>query len=206
EGTYICQELESPDGHLIDSEPQTVYISGKEQDVVTLRFGNAPLGSLLITKVSDDEKREPLSDVEFLLTDSSGNFIGTNNGRYVTNSAGEILVEGLTPGTTVVAREVRAKPGYLLDDSPQYALIRSGETVGLEFRNAPAGNLVIVKRSSSGTHEPLEGVEFKITYADGSYVPDENGQLSSNGLYYTDREGKITISGVVGTVVVTETA
>ena len=31
-----------------------VYISGKEQDVVTLRFGNAPLGSLLITKVSDD--------------------------------------------------------------------------------------------------------------------------------------------------------
>ena len=206
EGTYICQELESPDGHLIDSEPQTVYISGKEQDVVTLRFGNAPLGSLLITKVSDDEKREPLSDVEFLLTDSSGNFIGTNNGRYVTNSAGEILVEGLTPGTTVVAREVRAKPGYLLDDSPQYALIRSGETVGLEFRNAPAGNLVIVKRSSSGTHEPLEGVAFKITYADGSYVPDENGQRSSNGLYDTDRAGKITISGVVGTVVVTETA
>ena len=205
-GTYICQELESPDGHLIDSEPQTVYISGKEQDVVTLRFGNAPLGSLLITKVSDDEKREPLSDVEFLLTDSSGNFIGTNNGRYVTNSAGEILVEGLTPGTTVVAREVRAKPGYLLDDSPQYALIRSGETVGLEFRNAPAGNLVIVKRSSSGTHEPLEGVEFKITYADGSFVPDENGQISSNGLYYTDREGKITISGVVGTIVATETA
>ena len=205
-GTYICQELESPDGHLIDSEPQTVYISGKEQDVVTLRFGNAPLGSLLITKVSDDEKREPLSDVEFLLTDSSGNFIGTNNGRYVTNSAGEILVEGLTPGTTVVAREVRAKPGYLLDDSPQYALIRSGETVGLEFRNAPAGNLVIVKRSSSGTHEPLEGVEFKITYADGSFVPDENGQLSSNGLYYTDREGKISISGVVGTIVATETA
>ena len=206
EGTYIVQELESPDGHLIDSEPQTVYISGKEQDVVTLRFGNAPLGSLLITKVSDDEKQEPLSDVEFLLTDSSGNFIGTNNGRYVTNSAGEILVEGLTPGTTVVAREVRAKPGYLLDDSPQYALIRSGETVGLEFRNAPAGNLVIVKRSSSGTHEPLEGVEFCITYADGSYVPDENGQLSSNGLYYTDREGKITLSGVVGTIVATETA
>jgi len=206
EGTYICQELESPDGHLIDSEPQTVYISGKEQDVVTLRFGNAPLGSLLITKVSDDEKHTPLSDVEFLLTDSSGNFIGTNNGRYVTNSAGEILVEGLTPGTTVVAQEVRAKPGYLLDDSPQYALIRSGETVGLEFRNAPAGNLVIVKRSSSGTHEPLEGVEFKITYADGSFVPDENGQLSSNGLYYTDREGKITISGVVGTIVATETA
>ena len=210
EGTYICQELESDGNHIIDSEPQTVYISGKDQDVVTLRFGNAPLGSLLITKVSDDEKHTPLSDVEFLLTDSSGNFIGTNNGRYVTNSAGEILVEGLTPGMTVVAREVRAKPGYLLDDSPQYALIKSGETVGLEFRNAPAGNLVIVKRSrtsdSSENNKPLEGVEFKITYADGSYLPDENGQISSNGIYYTDENGMITISGVVGTVVATETA
>lgn len=206
EGTYICQELESPDGHIIDSEPQTVYISGKDQDVVTLRFGNAPLGSLLITKISDDDKREPLSDVEFLVTDSAGNYLGNNNGKYTTNSAGEILIDGITPGTTVVVREIRAKTGYLLDGTPQSALIKSGETARLEFRNAPAGNLVIVKRSSSGTHEPLEGCEFKITYADGSYVPDENGQISSNGLYYTDREGKITISGVVGTVIAYETS
>lgn len=204
-GTYICQELESPDGHIIDSEPQTVYISGKDQDVVTLRFGNAPLGSLLITKVSDDSKAEPLSGVEFLVTDSSGNFIGTDNGRFTTNSAGEILIEGLTPGTTMVVRETRSKPGYLLDGSPQHALIRSGQTVGLQFRNAPAGNLIIQKNSSGVDKAPLEGVEFKITYADGSFVRDANGQLSSNGLYYTDKHGQIVLSGVVGTLVVTET-
>ena len=204
-GTYVCQELESDGNHIIDREPQTVWISGEDQDVVTLRFGNAPLGSLLITKLSDDNKHEPLSGVEFLLTDSSGNYLGNDNGRFATNAAGEILVDGLEPGMTVIAREVRAKTGYLLDDSPQHALIKSGETVHLQFLNQPAGNLIIRKVSSGPNGEPLEGVEFKITYADGSFVPDANGELSSNGIYYTNKSGEIRISGVVGTVVATET-
>ena len=204
-GTYVCQELESDGNHIIDREPQTVWISGEEQDVVTLRFGNAPLGSLLITKLSDDSKHEPLSGVEFLLTDSSGHYLGNDNGRFTTNAAGEILMDGLEPGMTVIAREVRAKTGYLLDDSPQHALIKSGETAHLQFLNQPAGNLIIRKVSSGPNGEPLEGVEFKITYADGSFVPDANGELSSNGIYYTNKSGEIRISGVVGTVVATET-
>ena len=203
-GTYICQEIESDGNHIIDREPQTVWISGEDQDVVTLRFGNAPLGSLLITKLSDDSKHEPLSGVEFLLTDSSGHYLGNDNGRFTTNAAGEILVDGLEPGMTVIAREVRAKMGYLLDDSPQHALIKSGETAHLQFLNQPAGNLIIRKVSSGPNGEPLEGVEFKITYADGSFVPDANGELSSNGIYYTNKSGEIRISGVVGTVVATE--
>ena len=203
-GTYVCQELESDGNHIIDREPQTVWISGEDQDVVTLRFGNAPLGSLLITKLSDDSKHEPLSGVEFLLTDSSGHYLGNDNGRFTTNAAGEILVDGLEPGMTVIAREVRAKTGYLLDDSPQHALIKSGETAHLQFLNQPAGNLIIRKVSSGPNREPLEGVEFKITYADGSFVPDANGELSSNGIYYTNKSGEIRISGVVGTVVATE--
>ena len=204
-GTYVCQELESDGNHIIDREPQTVWISGEDQDVVTLRFGNVPLGSLLITKLSDDSKHEPLSGVEFLLTDSSGHYLGNDNGRFTTNAAGEILVDGLEPGMTVIAREVRAKTGYLLDDSPQHALIKSGETARLQFLNQPAGNLIIRKVSSGPNKEPLEGVEFKITYADGSFVPDANGELSSNGIYYTNKSGEIRISGVVGTVVATET-
>ena len=204
-GTYVCQELESDGNHIIDRELQTVWISGEDQDVVTLRFGNAPLGSLLITKLSDDSKHEPLSGVEFLLTDSSGHYLGNDNGRFTTNAAGEILVDGLEPGMTVIAREVREKTGYLLDDSPQHALIKSGETAHLQFLNQPAGNLIIRKVSSGPNGEPLEGVEFKITYADGSFVPDANGELSSNGIYYTNKSGEIRIFGIVGTVVATET-
>ena len=296
-GTYVCQELESDGNHIIDREPQTVWISGEDQDVVTLRFGNAPLGSLLITKLSDDSKHEPLSGVEFLLTDSSGNYLGNDNGRFTTNAAGEILADGLEPGMTVIAKEVRAKDGYILDDTPQsvkikrnsvmtlefrnqpkggvlvkkvdavtnapisdveflvtdsdgnlignangkfvtdsagtftitdiipdttliiketrtkdgYILddtpqtvkVKSNEVVTVEFRNQPKGNLIVVKQDSV-TKAPLEGVQFKIVYANGSYVDADSGTLSSTGLYWTDKDGKIALSGISGTVVVTE--
>jgi len=295
-GTYVCEEISAPDGYVITDATETVYLSGKDQDVITVTFGNDKMGSLLIVK-KDAVTGAPISDVEFLVTDSDGSVIGTANGRYVTDSAGTIRIDGLTPGMTVIAREVRAKDGYILDDTPQsikikrnavmtlefrnqprggvlvkkvdavtnapisdveflvtdsdgnlignangkfvtdsagtftitdiahgttlviketrakdgYLLddtpqtvkVKSDEVVTVEFRNAPKGNLIIVKQDSV-TKEPLEGVEFKITYADGSYVDAEGGTLSSTGLYWTDKAGKISISGISGTIVATE--
>ena len=43
----------------------------------------------------------------------------------------------------------RAKPGYLLDDTPQTAEIKAGQTVTLQFRNQPLGNLIIHKLSGA---------------------------------------------------------
>ena len=204
-GYYICEELSSDGDHVIDTSPQSVYISGKDQDVVQLHFGNSPKGSLLVKKVSAADS-SPLSDVEFLVTDSSGAVVGNTNGKFVTDSAGTFLVTGIDPGTTLVVKETRAKDGYLLDDTPQTAVIRAGQTVTLEFRNQPEGNLIIQKLSSADKKTPLEGVQFKITYADGSFVDTEDGKLSSNGLYFTDANGQIILSGLTGTVVVTEVA
>ena len=201
-GYYICEELESDSGHVIDAAPQSFYISGKDQDIVTLYFSNAPKGVVLVKKVSSADN-SPLSDVEFLVTKSDGSVVGDANGKFVTDSTGTFLVEGVEPGTTLVIRETRAKPGYLLDDTPQTVQVKEGQTVTVEFRNQPLGNLIIHKLSSKDK-TPLEGVQFKITYADGSYLPDESGKLSSNGLYWTDAEGQIVLSGITGTVVVTE--
>ena len=201
-GTYIIEELSSDGSHIIDTPPQTVYLSGEEQEVVQVYFGNSPKGSLLIKKVSSADNF-PLSDVQFFVTESDGTVVGDGNGSFTTDSAGTILIEGIDPGTTLVVRETRAKGGFLLDDTPQTAQIQAGQTVTLEFRNQPEGNLIIHKLSSTDK-KPLEGVQFKITYADGSYLPDENGHLSSNGLYWTDENGQIVLSGITGTVVVTE--
>ena len=203
-GTYICEEVSSDGNHIIDSEPQTVWISGEDHDVVIIRFGNSPFGSLLITKLSDDNKRSPIPNTDFLLTYSDGTFVGNDNGIYTTNAAGEILVDGLEPGVTIIVREVRAAAGFLLDESPQHIQIKSGETVHLQFLNKPLGNLIIKKNSSAPTQEAVPGAEFEITYADGSYVDAAGGTISSNGRYVTDEHGEIRISGIVGTVVVTE--
>lgn len=201
EGTYIVEELASDSGHVIDSAPQTVYISGKQQDVVQLYFGNSPKGALLVKKI-DSVTHKPLSDVEFFVTTADGSVVGDANGKYITDSAGTFTITDITPGTTLVVKETRARDGYLLDDAPQTATVKAGQTVTLEFRNQPQGSLIINKLSSADKKTPLEGVLFQITYSNGSYV--DNGALSSKGLYRTDKNGQIILSGITGTVIVTE--
>ena len=202
-GTYIIEELSSDGSHVIDTPPQTVYLSGKDQEVVQVYFNNSPKGSLLIKKVSSADN-SPISDVQFFVTESDGTVVGDSNGYFVTDSAGTILIEGIDPGTTLVVKETRAKDGFILDDTPQTAQIQAGQTVTLEFRNQPTGQLIIHKLSGNDKKTPLEGVQFKITYSDGSFVDADSGQLSSNGLYWTNSEGQIILSGLTGTVVVTE--
>ena len=198
--TVIAREVQAKDGYILDDTPQSIKI--KRNSVMTLEFRNQPKGGILAKKV-DAVTNAPISDVEFLVTDSDGNLIGNANGKFVTDSAGTFTITDIAPGTTLVIKETRAKDGYLLDDTPQTVKVKSNEVVTVEFRNQPKGNLIVVKQDSV-TKEPLEGVEFKITYADGSYVDAEGGTLSSTGLYWTDKEGKITLSGISGTVVVTE--
>lgn len=202
-GTYIIEELSSDGSHVIDTPPQTVYLSGEDQEVVQVYFGNSPKGSLLIKKVSSADN-SPISDVQFFVTESDGTVVGDSNGYFVTDSAGTILIEGIDPGTTLVVKETRAKDGFLLDGTPQTTQIKAGQTVTLEFRNQPTGQLIIHKLSGNDKKTPLEGVQFKITYSDGSFVDADSGQLSSNGLYWTNSGGQIILSGLTGTVVVTE--
>ena len=198
--TVIAKEVRAKDGYILDDTPQSIKI--KRNAVMTLEFRNQPRGGVLVKKV-DAVTNAPISDVEFLVTDSDGNLIGNANGKFVTDSAGTFTITDIAPGTTLVIKETRAKDGYLLDDTPQTVKVKSNEVVTVEFRNQAKGNLIIVKQDSV-TKEPLEGVQFKIVYADGSYVDAESGTLSSAGLYRTDKAGKISISGISGTVVVTE--
>lgn len=198
--TVIAKEARAKDGYILDDTPQSIKI--KRNAVMTLEFRNQPKGGVLVKKV-DAVTNAPISDVEFLVTDSDGNLVGNANGKFVTDSAGTFTITDIAPGTTLVIKETRAKAGYILDDTPQTVKVKSNEVTTLEFRNQPKGNLIIVKQDSV-TKEPLEGVQFKIVYADGSYVDAEGGTLSSTGLYWTDKEGKITISGISGTVMVTE--
>ena len=198
--TVVVKEVRAKDGYILDDTPQSIKI--KRNSVMTLEFRNQPKGGVLVKKV-DAVTNEPISDVEFLVADSDGNFIGNANGKYVTDSAGTFTITDVAPDTTLIIKEARAKAGYILDDTPQTVKVKSGEVVTVEFRNQPKGNLIVVKQDSV-TKAPLEGVQFKIVYADGSYVDAAGGTLSSAGLYWTDKDGEITISGISGTVVVTE--
>ena len=199
-GTYVCEEISAPHGYVMDTAPQTAYISGKEQDCITLTFTNSKYGSLLVKKI-DSISREPLSDIQFYITTSDGSVVGNGNGYFTTDSAGTILVSDIMPGTTLVVKETRTRPGYILDDVPQTVKIESNETKTLEFRNQPTGSLLIRKVCSVNPSVTLANAEFKVTYSDGSLIGD------SNGVYRSDENGEVRIEGLTPgkSVVITET-
>ena len=202
-GTLVVTEVETIPGYTIDPAHQTQTVQVNPNDTQTLYFTNTPSTTLVIEKYIEGTTT-PLEGVTFLVTDSSGAVVGPSNGEYITDEAGRIVIDDLEPGTTVTAREIKTLEGYVLDGAPKSIKIKAGEVQILRFYNSKQGTLVIRKLDSE-THEPLAGVEFELTYADGGYVDDANGHLSSKGLYTTDQNGEIRISGVTGTIVIKET-
>ena len=202
-GTLVVTETATIPGYSIDPATQTQTVQVNPNDTQTLTFYNTPSTTLVIEKYIEGTTT-PLEGVTFLVTDSSGAVVGPSNGEYITDENGRIVIDDLEPGTTITAREVKTLEGYVLDTAPKSIEIKSGEVQTLRFYNSKQGTLVI-RKLDSVTKEPLAGVEFELTYADGGYVDDANGHLSSLGLYTTDQNGEIRISGVTGTIVVKET-
>ena len=210
--SVIVTETKAPDGYIIDTQSQTVQV--KEGRTVSLTFKNQPKGKLIIQK-RDSATGQPLPGAEFRVTTAAGCEVGldgvigtstlTQNGIFTTDGQGEITITNLAPGAYVI-NEIKAPTGYVMDRASTNVVIgKNGDTQTVIVKNSKAGTLVIDKRDSL-TGKPLQGVAFKVTTSTGEFVPAENGQISSNGLYFTDKDGKITIHGVVGTLVVTETA
>ena len=210
--SVIVTETKAPDGYIIDTQSQTVQI--KEGRTVSLTFKNQPKGKLIIQK-RDSATGQPLPGAEFRVTTAAGCEVGldgvigtatlTQNGIFTTDGQGEITITNLAPGAYVI-NEIKAPTGYVMDRASTNVVIgKNGDTQTVIVKNSKAGTLVIDKRDSL-TGKSLQGVTFKVTTSTGEFVPAENGQISSNGLYFTDKDGKITIHGVVGTLVVTETA
>ena len=199
--TIIVSEDKAPIGYIKDETPKTIVVRSGVPNSLT--FDNEPSTTLVIHKYIEGTENEPLSGVAFKVVDGSGAAVGPDDGVYYTDKAGEIVLNGLEPGTTVVAREIKSVDGFVLDGTPQDILIKAGTVQNLTFWNKRQGALIINKLDAV-TKKPLEGVTFKITMANGEFVPDENGKISSNGLYYTDENGQIILKGVTGTLVVTE--
>ena len=201
-GTLVVTETRSIPGYSIDPNTKTQTVVVNPNDTQTLRFYNTPSTTLVIEKYIEGTTT-PIKGVTFLVTDSSGAVIGNSNGEFITDENGRIVLEGLEPGTTVTAKEIKTVEGFVLDGTPKSIKIKAGEVQTLRFYNQKQGGIVI-KKLDSVTKKPLSGVQFQLTYADGSYVDADNGHLSSKGLYTTDANGEIRLTGIVGTLVISE--
>lgn len=178
-GTYIVSEIKGPDGFILDNTPHTIVV--KKNETATVEIANTPMSTLEIRKV-DSVTGKPLSGITFEVEKLSGERIGT----FVTDAAGRIVIPDLTP-QWVVVRETKTRPGYKLDPDPINVEIKSGKTTVVKFQNQPYPVLDLLKVDAE-TGKPMEGVQFRLL----------DSQKREIGVFTTNRNGRITLTGLDG--------
>lgn len=206
-GNYTITEVKAPDGYLIGKNAsRTIQITAG--DTQTITFANPSTCSLLIKKVCSINTDKMLEGAVFDVRYADGTVVGDSNGVFTTGADGTILITGLEANKAIVVTETKAPDGFAIDTTPQTITTQAGKVVQLTFANAPYGKIIIEKRDSK-TNELLPGAEFRVTTAAGCEV-GQNGvigdtNLTSNGIFTTGADGKITITNVrPGNYVITE--
>ena len=202
-GEYTITEVRpAPGFQMKEPTTQKIILHGSESKTVT--FQNEPLNAIIVEKY-DSVTHEALPGCTFQLrylggTSGTG---GTVIGQKVTGKNGTAIWTGLKSGTYIL-EEVDPADGYsIIQSSETIFLADSGEqsVVTVRFENMPDGQLLIRKVCDVNPSITLQDAEFKITYTDGTLIGD------SNGIFRTDENGEIHISGLKPgkSVVVTET-
>ena len=221
-GTVVVTEVQSVPGYTIDEDTRSQTVVVNPDDTQHLYFYNDPEKTLVLQKYIYDGKKndQPLAGVEFLVTDSTGAYIGPDNGRYVSDSKGRVVITGLTAGMTITAKEVSTVAGYVLDSTPQTIEISEGDEVQtLYFYNEPEGGVEFTKVSAADKTERIPDTTFEVrnvsddalvdtvtTGKDGKvYLPLEAGdyyavetncpssfRLDATPIYFTVEDGQVT--------------
>jgi uncharacterized surface anchored protein len=187
EDAYVVSEIKAPDGYQLDSEPQTIVIEGGK--VHSVEFLDKPFSGIEIIK-TDAYSHAPLSGATFTVERDNGERIG----KYVTDTAGKILVAGLDSGAYVVSETI-APDGYQLDALPQTVVVKNNALTVAEFADKPFSGIEIIKTATDGV-TPLLGAVFTVERVSGERV----------GKYTTDVSGKILVPDLAeGVYIVAET-
>ena len=241
--TVVVTETKVPDGYVLNSTPQTIIVKNGSNSVNSgtvggttngntggttnvgggtnggndLTFENDPKTRLVIEKYITGTTT-PLKGVTFLVTESNGQVLGSANGEYVTDENGRIVIEGLEPGKTIIAKEIRTLDGYLLDTTPKTIQIKVGDAQTLKFYNTPVGGLELIKVNEADKSQRIPNTTFEIRRMDGGLVDtittDKQGrahldldagdyyaveieagkgfELDATPTYFTVRDGKAT--------------
>lgn len=109
-GEYLYQEVEAPEGYIVDSQDYEFTISGQE-DFVQAIVSNVGTGNIKVIK-QDEATEDTLQNCEIALLDKDKKVIFTG----VTDENGEVLFEDLAYGLYYY-QETKAPNGYILDET-----------------------------------------------------------------------------------------
>ena len=188
EGTYMYQEIVSPEGYIVNDDKIQFTVDAIEDDGENIVTVTNKKTEAVITK-TDLVSGEAVPGATIEIKDSEGNPIPGS--PFVTDKDGKISVEKLVPGTYTF-KETIAPDGYILNEEECTFTIEADGTV--------TGTKTL-------TNKPTEAVITKTDLVTGEGVPgatieikDSEGNPITGSPFVTDKDGKITLSKLpVGT-------
>lgn len=158
-----------------------VYQSGNYQKIGVLPASD-PLDSVLklkvlkegdfeLTKIDADTKK-PLANAKIEVE------VGGKKQVITTDKNGKGKIKGITHGTKIVAKEITAPNGYVVNTKPQTITVEANKTVALTFTNKEQlGNAIIVKEDVQTGNKAqgkasLENAVYGLYQADGTKIKE----------------------------------
>ena len=171
EGTYIIEEIQPPEGYLLDGEnsKKTVNLSFENSQEVVFRDFAKP--KLLIRKI-DVDTGEPLEGAVIRVSRRGS----SEYTEVTTGKDGTALLKGLEEDWYQV-QEICSPEGYILDSAVHDVELIAGQTATVVLTNSKEPGLTI-KKVDAETGDPLPGAVFRVTMPNGSIkdvTTDENG-------------------------------
>lgn len=176
-GWYQVTELRSPTDYTpVGTHYDIELTAGKTSELIVQ---NRKKPTLTIEKI-DSMTLQPLDGVVFEVRIKNGKSLG----QFTTDAGGRIVVESLEPGQIYEVREVRALPGYLMDETVHEIKLDENENPVLKLKNIPEHPILIQKRDAV-TGDPIPDTTFLVTHSDGRLVGEftmgENGMATVAG-------------------------
>lgn len=181
-GEYKIKEvsLGTNEEYTLNEEYKTITV--EEDKIKSIQFENEhKKGSLKIYKVDLDNKKIPVSDVEFEITDKDGY-------KYVakSNKDGIAYVENIRTGVVTI-KETKTNKIYKLSKDIYYAEIKCNELAEITIKNEKLkGQIEVNKVDAEDKEYKLEGVEFEVINSNDEVVEtiktDKNGKVVTSKL------------------------
>ena len=155
EGTYIIEEIQPPEGYLLDGEnsKKTVNLSFENNQEVVFRDFAKP--KLLIRKI-DVDTGEPLEGAVIRVARRGS----SEYTEVTTGKDGTALLEGLEEDWYQV-QEIRSPEGYILDSTVRDVELVAGKAATVVLTNSKEPSLTI-RKVDAETGDPLPGAVFRV--------------------------------------------
>lgn len=182
-GTYTFTEIQAPKGY-IKSEETCTFIIDKDGNVTgKTELKNQKEGTVVLSKTDIvDGKGVPGAEIRVLDKDKKD----IDGSPFITDENGNIVIEGLDPGTYTF-KETVAPKGYILsEETCEFTLGTDGKVTGKTTLTNERNEFIVTKVNAK-TKDPMPNVVFRIT--------DANGKVVEGSPFTTDINGRIHLSG-----------